>query len=169
MPPSTNKLYFKSPRGLVLTKTARLYREHVKKEFAKRMAELSVFPAQDPEICYEVDLKIYMKNLENPGWFKFYTKTTYYTKDERGKNGKLLHQAGDVKNQKGDRKAKTRYKIVDVDNRVKFVQDCTMRSLGVPGDEQVFKNTQSKIQTKDKERVEVTVWVADHDQFFPEE
>jgi Holliday junction resolvase RusA-like endonuclease len=164
MPPSVNALYIKRKGGgVALSAAANRYREHVKKMLAKRMVDLSVFPAKDHEVPYRVEVECRMANLENPGWFERFTKDSFYTKDS--KDGK--HKKGDLKHKKGDRKAKTRYKVVDVDNRIKFVQDCVIQGIGIPGDEQVFENVARKVCWRTgKEHVVVKVSVEQKSKFF---
>lgn len=146
-----------------MSEAANKYREHVKKVVRSRHVELSVFPAEDQSLIYGVELVCYMNKLENPNWFERFTKDSFYTKDS--KDGK--HKKGELKSKKGDRKATRRYKQVDVDNRVKFVQDCVIKGLGIPDDSQVFEGTQRKIQVTECERVTVRVYVADREKFFP--
>lgn len=168
MPPSVNALYIKRRGGgLALSKAANKYREHVKHEMNKRMGEISVFPT-DMETVYRILLVCHMQNLENDGWFQAYEKDTYFQKDskERNKDGSPKNKKGALKARKGDRKAATRYKKVDVDNRVKFVQDCVVKGLGIPDDSQIFEGTQRKVWTDGPEYVEVTMTVVDRDQFF---
>lgn len=163
MPPSVNKLYIKRRGGgLALSKVANKFREGVKKVVSKQMAALSVFPSEDHEVVYDIDLTAYFQSLENPGWFERFTKDSFYTKDS--KDGK--HKKGELKHKNGDRKAKTRYKKVDIDNRVKFVQDCVTAALGIPGDEQIFEGTQRKVHTKGMECMDVIVTVVDRARFF---
>jgi Holliday junction resolvase RusA-like endonuclease len=166
IPPSVNHLYIKRRGGgVALSESANKYREHVKKVLATKMVELSLFPAEDQNIVYSIDVTFYMNKLELPGWFEFYEKDSFYAKDS--KDGKA--KKGDLKNKKGERKSKSRYKKVDVDNRVKFVQDCVIRGLGIPDDCQVFEGAQRKIQTNGLEKVRITVSVADRQKFFQEE
>ena len=164
MPPSVNALYIKRKGGgIALSDAANKYREHVKKVMSKKMVELSIFPAQDHEVIYSVDLECRMEILENPGWFERFEKDTFYTKDS--KDGK--HKKGDLKNKKGDRKAKTRFKKTDVDNRMKFVQDCVISGIGFRGGEQVFENTARKVRWRSgEEHVVITVKVEDRDRFL---
>lgn len=169
MPPSVNKLYVKRRGGgLALSKVANKYREHVKKVLAGRMAELSVFSAEDPEVCYSFDITCHFAQLENPGWFERYTQDGYYTKDSKEKkpNGQPKHLKGELKHRAGDRKAATRYKKIDVDNRVKFVQDCVVRGIGIPDDSQVFEGAQRKVKARDREKVVVTTSVVMRDRFI---
>lgn len=140
-----------------MSETANKYREHVKKVLSTKMAELSIFPAGDKEVLYGIELVCFFEKLENPGWFERYTKDTFFTK---GKD------KGKQKAKKGDRKAESRYKRVDVDNRVKFVQDCVVKGLGIPDDAQIFEGTQRKVQATDGEKVEVTMYVVERSRFF---
>ena len=116
------------------------------------------------EIVYRFDLKLFFSALENPGWFEFHTRDSYYTKDS--KDGK--HREGEQKFRKGDRKAKTRYKRIDVDNRVKFLQDCVSTLIGLPDDSNIFVGHQEKHEDSAQPRAEVTVSVIDRAQFFKE-
>lgn len=130
----------------------------------EQLGKVMSFPT-DPELIYRFDMIAYFDSLENPGWFEFYEKDTYYTK--ASKDGK--HKKGELKNRKGERKAKTRYKRIDVDNRVKFIQDCVSKSVGIPDDAQIFIGSQEKREDPDNPRVEVTVSVVtDTDRFFPQ-
>jgi len=95
------------------------------------------------EVIYRFDTILYFQSLENAGWHQTYTK---------GKN-------------KGKRKASSRYKKIDVDNRVKFLQDSVMASLGVD-DSQVFVGYQEKHEDPADPRAEVRVAVVSRDQFF---
>lgn len=150
---------------MALSKAANQYREHVKKVISGQMAQVSVFPAEDPEIVYGVELVCHFEALENPGWFEFFSKDAFYSKDT--KDGS--HKKGDLKARKGDRKAKSRYKKIDVDNRVKFVQDCVTKGLGIPDDAQIFEGTQRKIKARNGEKITVTIYVADRSKFFADE
>ena len=105
------------------------------------MPQILHFPTS-PETVYQLDIVLYFETLENPGWFKV--------------------------DKAGQREAKTRYKVVDVDNRVKFLQDCVVTALGIPNDCQVFKGTQEKREDTQNPRAEVTVQVIDSQQFLSE-
>jgi Holliday junction resolvase RusA-like endonuclease len=144
MPPSTNNLYVKR-RGkggqLALSDEARSYREHVKSVIAKHIVPLSAMRIGVEEV-YRFDMVLYLNKLENPGWFQRFTK---------GAN-------------KGQRKAKTRYKRIDIDNRQKFVQDCVARGLGFD-DSQFFEGSHSKSKTDKEDHVLVTVHHLDPTKF----
>ena len=135
-PPSTNKLYQRTRSGgLALTKAARSFRERVRKAIIAHLPQLSRFPL-DEETIYRFDAYLYFKALENAGWYEFYTK---------GGN-------------RGKRKAATRYKRVDADNRIKFLQDSVTHSLGVD-DSQIFAGYQEKREDPDNPRAEVELHV----------
>lgn len=134
----------------------------MKHAVVESIGKVMAFPT-DPELIYRFDMIAYFEKLENPGWFEFFEKDTYYTKNS--KDGK--HRKGELKNRKGERKAKTRYKQIDVDNRIKFLQDCVSKSIGIPDDSQIFVGYQEKREDPDNPRVEVTVTVEqDTDRFF---
>ena len=144
MPPSVNKQYVPvrhgKRRSKALSPEAKAHREHVKNVVGQGIHKLAGFPSEDHEVVYQLDIVLWFEKLENPGWF------------ERDKHG--------------ERKAKTRYKVIDVDNRRKFLQDWLCKCVGIPGDEQVFRGIEDKKEGT-PERVEVTLRVVDRGQFFP--
>ena len=146
MPPSVNRLYRVAHNRKILTKDALNYLEHVKRVIADNLHYLQNFPIGDKELCYAFDLTVYLEKLENPGWFEFF---------ERGPKA-------------GQRKAQTRFKEIDVDNRIKFVQDCVIKTLGIPSDAQIFEGAQRKKQSK-CERAIVKISLTDRAQYFEEE
>ena len=147
MPPSVNRLYRRGQHGMViLTDEARAYHEHVKQVISdKYLHLLNRFPIH-PEIVYGFSITLYFSAIENPGWFEFYTK------------GK----------QKGERKAKTRYKRVDIDNRVKFLQDTVTKTVGIPDDSQIFVGHQRKVKGN-TDHVIVRLYVSDSEYFIKTE
>lgn len=157
LPPSTNALYIKRRGGgIALSETARSYAESVKAVAARHVAEISQLP-DDPEAVYEFKLTLYFDKLENPGWFEIWQKDTYVG---RGKNaGKLLGKAG-------QRKAETRYKRIDYDNRIKFLQDQVAKALGID-DCQIFRGVSEKREGVEPRAV-VTISLSSRDQFFEE-
>jgi len=134
----------------------------VKHAVVESIGKVMSFPT-DPELIYRFDMIAYFEALENPGWFEFWEEDKFYTRDT--KDGK--HRKGELKCQKGERKAKTRYKQVDVDNRIKFLQDCVSKSIGIPDDSQIFVGYQEKREDPDNPRLEVTGTVEeDTSRFF---
>jgi Holliday junction resolvase RusA-like endonuclease len=111
LPPSTNKLYRKVGHAMVLTTESQQYHKHVQKIVGETAYKLVGFPI-DGETIYKVDIDMELSQVENAGWYEY--------------------------EKSGERKAKTRYKRIDVDNRVKFVQDCVVKTLGIPDDCQIF-------------------------------
>ena len=159
IPPTTNKLYIqRRGGGLALSKTAITYREHVKKTVSSFIPELTRFVVT-PETIYQFDISLYFERLENPGWFEFWTKDTYVTKGKK---------KGELKGKKGERKAKTRYKKIDYDNRIKFLQDCLVKSIGIPDDSQIFRGVQEKHEDQKNPRAECCIQVLGQDKFFLE-
>ena len=143
LPPSTNKLYQRTRQGrVVLSKDARMFRERLQQRMVGELPNLASFPI-GPEVVYQFDSILYFESLENAGWAQTYA---------RGKN-------------KGKRKAATRYKKIDVDNRVKFLQDSVMASIGAD-DCQVFAGYQEKHEDPGDPRAEVRVTVISRDRFF---
>lgn len=144
-----------------MTKAAQSFRNRMRKVIKAELAAVLDFPV-DPELIYRFDLLIFFPALQNPGWFEYHTRDSYYSKDS--KDGK--HKKGELKAKKGERKAKTRYKRIDVDNRVKFLQDCVSKLIGLPDDSNIFIGHQEKHEDPVQPRSEVRVTVIDPDQFF---
>lgn len=146
LPPSVNALYQKRRGGgQALTDSAKIYKEHVKDVVMRQLHLLDSFPV-DLEQAYGFAVTIKLINIENPGWFLRFTK---------GKK-------------KGERKAKTRFKVVDVDNRIKFLQDCITKTVGIPDDSQVFDGHQRKIKAK-KDGVFVRLYTVNVEDYLQEE
>jgi len=146
LPPSTNKLYQKRREGgLALTKAAKKYREHVKQVIGQHIAMLTRFPV-DLETIYQFDVTLFLESTQNEGWFQRFAKGP----------------------RQGQRKAKTRYKRIDYDNRIKFVQDCLVKCIGIPDDSQIFRGVQEKREDSEDPRAVVVIHVLDQDEFFPE-
>lgn len=148
---------------MALTEEAQRLKIRVKHAVIGVIGTVMAFPT-DPELIYRFDLIAYFEALENPGWFEFWKEDKYYTRDT--KDGR--HKKGELKHHKGERKAKTRYKRIDLDNRIKFLQDCVSKAIGIPDDSQIFIGHQEKREDPDNPRVEVRVTVErGHSRFFP--
>lgn len=91
------------------------------------------------ETVYEFRISLFFPALENEGWYR------------TGNDG--------------EKQAKTRYKRIDYDNRIKFVQDCLSGSLGID-DSQIFRGLQEKREDPLNPRAEVEISVADIDDFI---
>lgn len=151
LPPSLNAQYIKfrkqgGGRGVALSDEAKAFDKHVKDVVGSQVFQLQGFPTGDCEVIYELEVHLYFEQLENPGWFE---------KFSRGEHA-------------GERKAQTRYKKQDTDNRIKFLQDKVCLAVGIPGDEQVFHVAASKHHSSNP-RTEVTLRVVGRREFFPEE
>ena len=158
LPPSTNKLYQKiRGGGLALSAAAKKYRNQVKNVIGQplNLSVLTRFPV-GPDRVYMLQVLLYFPSLENPGWFEFWEKDTFVT---RGKKKREL------KGRKGERKAKTRYKVVDYDNRIKFMQDCLADSIGI-NDCQIFRAKQEKREDPVNPRAEVFLKIVNREEFF---
>ena len=157
LPPSVNALYQKRRGGQVaLTDEAKEFRERVKRVVVDNLHRIKIPLGQ--ETVYEFTMRAYFEKLENPGWSETWDKDTYVM---RGKNkGMCLGKAG-------ERKAQSRYKRIDVDNRIKFLQDCVIKSVGIVDDCQVFRTILEKHESS-QPRTEVTIRVIPGEQFFKE-
>lgn len=117
-------------RGTILTPVAR--------EYAERFSQYIVqthgweINEMDPQQIYALHLRFYMVGLENPTW--------------------------NNPNISPSKRAKTRYKRVDLSNRIKLLEDCVRDALDID-DSHTFAASQEKIQveTEDQERVEIIV------------
>ena len=167
LPPSTNALYQKRRGGQVaLTEVAKTYRETVKRAIADRISEVQHFPVSLEHI-YMVEMVCYIDKLQNPGWFRKLAKDRPEKLRTDKKTGKkVVAQKAKLA---GERDAETRYKRLDVDNRIKFLQDCFIKSLGINGDEQVFKNTLEKIERRGTDTARVTISVLDPNSYLESE
>lgn len=146
LPPSANHLYQRRRGGgVTLSKLALKFMESVKRDIKDHIPELLRFPV-DHETIYQMDIVLYFAALENPGWFEVYSRGS----------------------QLGERKAKTRYKVIDYDNRIKFLQDCMVKAIGIPNDCQIFRGTQEKREDRSNPRAEVTIRVRQRSEFFVE-
>lgn len=126
------------------------------------LGKVMSFPT-DHEQVYRITLHAFFDALENPGWFEMWEENKYWTHDS--KDGK--HRAGELKHAKGERKAATRYKVLDVDNRIKFLQDSVTKAVGIPNDCQVFETVLLKFEDLGHARAEVMIEVVKRDPYFP--
>jgi Holliday junction resolvase RusA-like endonuclease len=154
MPPSVNALYVKRGRGkgLALSDKATAFREHVKKTMQKQIAAIGRFMPDStgygPEI-YGLSCVFYFNELENPVWFE----QKRFTKGAR----------------KGELKVKLRYKRIDTDNRLKFLQDWMTKCLGLSDDALVFRVVAEKRQTDGEEHVVAVLFRLERDGFLPQD
>ena len=163
LPPTANHLYLRRRGGQVsLTDDARRFREQVKRIVVDNLGKVLSFPTGH-ECVYKVTLHAFFESLENPGWFEIWNENKYWTKDS--KDGK--HRVGELKHARGERKAETRYKVLDVDNRIKFLQDSVTKAVGIPNDCQVFETSLVKLEDPDNARAEVLIEVVERNPYFP--
>jgi Holliday junction resolvase RusA-like endonuclease len=133
LPPTSNKIYV---RGRILTTEARVYQEQFS---ANGRKYLSIFTQMggpiDDDTAYAVHLRFFM-NLLNESWNDMSVAPS--------------------------RRAKTRYKKIDLDNRIKLVTDCVRDLVGVD-DSHIFAASQEKhhINSGQQERVEILVQTVD--------
>lgn len=130
LPPSSNHIYFPHPKGgMRKTPEARAWQNR----FIAQVGQdhlFSIKKIQDmAEIgmvfTFEVTLLLELKDIVNPGWVK------RWTRDCKGGH-------------KGQRKAETRYKKVDVTNRFKLIEDAMASALGID-DSTTFVATGKKL------------------------
>lgn len=141
MPPSANKIYRKNKwGGLCLSKEATLYKEKAKGVVSSpdTFPKICNFPT-GIETVYGFYMKLYFESVENEGWY--------------------------ITDNNGEKRAKTRYKRIDYDNRIKFLQDCVASALGID-DCQIFKAEQEKRQDHINPRADIVIKVLDINQFL---
>lgn len=124
-----------------------------------QLSKLFRFPVYQDTV-YGIHIIVYFEKLENPGWFEFWKEDTYFKRGLR---------EGELKGSVGERKAKSRYKEIDYDNRIKFLQDCVVTAIGIPNDAQIFRGTGEKREDPDNPRAMVRIKVLDRSEFFKEE
>lgn len=116
--------------GTMLTAVAREYAE----TFAQFMAQRhgSEVLEMNKDALYALHLRFFMHGLENASW----------------NNPKVAPS----------RRAKTRYKRIDLSNRIKLLEDCIRDALDID-DSHTFAASQEKHQVPDDvpERVEITI------------
>lgn len=98
---------------------------------------------------YGMKTIICLHKLENPDWFP----------KARFSKGKNI----------GELKVKLRYKRLDADNRLKFLQDWFTKCVGLDGDELIFEDVVRKKQIleSETEHVEVHLYTLDRAEFLP--
>jgi Holliday junction resolvase RusA-like endonuclease len=116
-------------RGTQLTTKARKYAEDFALYMRNYLAEIS---EMDPNAIYALHLRFFFAQLVNP---------TY--------NNMRLPPS---------KRAKSRYKRIDLSNRIKLLEDCIRDALAID-DSQTFAASQEKHQCQmgEVERVEITV------------
>lgn len=115
-------------RGTILTTIARKYAE----DFAKYAAQnhLAEIGQMNPNGVYACHLRFYFETLLNASF-----------------NNPRVPPS---------KRAKTRYKKLDLDNRIKLLTDCVRDAIGID-DSHIFAASQEKHQDPSHPRVEITV------------
>jgi len=173
LPPSVNKLYVKRRGGgQALSAEAVRFNERVKQTVQENLHRLNHLRFTEDTVL-GLDLFLYFGALENPGWFEQWEKDSKYTKDilfKKGpRKGQVQHRKGEFRHRAGERKAKTKYKTIDYDNRIKFLQDAVAKTIGIPDDSQIFGGFHCKLEDPNNPRAEVIVRVSERDLYFPTE
>lgn len=139
LPPSANHIYI---RGTVLKREAREYKAAFKQwAVQNHMHDISNFAAGS-DLVYGLHLAFFFDSLVNESY--------------------------NDKTKPPSRRAKTRYKRLDLDNRVKFLQDCIRDVIDVD-DSRIFAASQEKHQDPINPRVEIVVQSVDPTLFGIEE
>lgn len=140
MPPTSNLIYFKGTR---LTEKARDYRERFKMYVVQNyLHQFGEMPqpnklVKSPETGDMIPIETEEPNLI------FGLQLVFYLD--------LLTSWG-VANIPASRRAKFRFKKVDLTNRIKFMEDCFKYSMDID-DSLTFESTQRKIHSPDREAV----------------
>lgn len=115
-------------RGTILTKVAREYAERFSYHVTRE--HLAAISQMDQNALYELHLHFYFETVLN----------------ETYNNPKV----------KPSKRAKTRYKKFDLNNRIKLIEDCIRDALGID-DSHTFESHHKKMQDPLRPRVEVYV------------
>jgi hypothetical protein len=108
MPPTSNNIYTTSGKKRIKTTHARSWQNRAVKEIM-RQSGLGIQDEFDPNRMYWLDLHFFFDVVINKGW------------NERWSRGK----------KKGQRKAETKWKKIDLGNRLKLLEDTVKRAVGV--------------------------------------
>ena len=135
MPPTSNHIYFNvSGQGRRLTTEARSWKKKAI-GLIVRKAHLGFQDAFDPSAKYWLELRFFFSSIMNKGWDEFFMRGP----------------------KKGQRKAKTKWKKMDLTNRVKLVEDAVTAATGVD-DSATFVNLLTKDVDPSNPRVEVALY-----------
>lgn len=108
MPPTSNNIYVNIPGGRTKTTEARSWQNRAVKTLI-RDAKLGFQNGLNPNKRYLLIMVFYFEQIKNKGWDQFY---------KRGAK-------------KGQRKAETKWKKIDLSNRVKLAEDTMKIATGV--------------------------------------
>lgn len=141
LPPTSNNIYAdKSGGGRVKTTEARSWQNRAVKEIM-RQSGLGIQDEFDEERMYWLDLHFFFEAVVNKGWY------------ERYKRGP----------KKGRRKAGSKWKKIDLGNRLKLLEDTIKNSVGVD-DSATFVLHLTKDCDPGNPRVEVQLYTMAEDQ-----
>lgn len=140
LPPTSNNIYFNQPGGgRSLTTEARSWKRRAIGEVV-RQGKIGLQEAFDYERKYWLELHFFFEAVINKGWNEFY---------KRGPK-------------KGQRKAQSKWKKMDLSNRVKLVEDAVKGATGVD-DSCTFAHFLLKDCDPDNPRVEVALFTIKED------
>lgn len=109
MPPTSNNIYAnRGGGGRVKTTEARSWQNRAVKEIM-RQSKLGIQDEFDPTRMYWLDLHFFFEEVVNKGWDEFYARGP----------------------KKGQRKAETKWKKIDLGNRLKLLEDTVKIAVGV--------------------------------------
>ena len=138
LPPTSNRIYF---RGNQLTAEARQYAEAFSQYINQNYLHVTS-QAMNTEGLFAVHIRFFFDWLVNKTWNNM--------------------------NIPPSRRADSRYKKVDLDNRIKLLTDCVRDAIDVD-DSHIFAASQEKHQDPGNERVEITVQEVDPSLFGVED
>lgn len=127
-------------KGTQLTAAARQYAEDFSHYVTQHYLHQTM--KANPEGIFAVHLRFYFNSLQNESWQN--------------------------PNFKPSKRAKSRYKRIDLDNRIKLLTDCVRDMLDID-DSRVFAGSQEKHEDPGNERVEITIQEVDPSLFGIEE
>lgn len=134
MPPTSNNIYISIGKRRQKSSLARAWQNRAVRDIM-RQSNLTVQNEFDPERMYWLDLTFYFDQVVNKGWSEFY---------KRGPK-------------KGQRKADTKWKKIDLGNRLKLLEDTVKAAVGVD-DSSTFVLHLTKDCDPDNPRVEVCMY-----------
>jgi len=108
MPPTSNNIYAQSGNKRIKTTEARSWQNRAVKEIM-RQSKIGIQTEFDPNRMYWLDLHFFFEAVINKGWNEFW---------KRGKK-------------EGQRKAETKWKKIDLGNRLKLLEDTVKNAVGV--------------------------------------
>ena len=131
LPPSSNNIYKNIPgRGRMLSSAASQFQLRSMRIIQQEGRAALLKLAQD--VPYQLELIFYFDAIENAGWYETWTR-----------GGKT-----------GERKAATRFKRMDLSNRIKLLEDVVAKAIGLD-DSHTFRLVVEKKLDAKNPRVEV--------------